>query len=161
MVTSRKLRLLSRLLTGTGVTCLAATPYVFWRLTRVQPITADTTPPAHAAATAPLPNVQKRDLAWYAPLWERDLKQPPIPPAEDAKPAPTPVRPAPSVLATFVQREESYAHLVGQAGEAELLAVDDSLDGYRLVAIEPGRVQLELGGDRFWVEMPKPKGVEP
>ncbi|MCC7291865.1 MAG: hypothetical protein IT449_07380 [Phycisphaerales bacterium] len=101
------------------------------------------------------------DLAWYAPLWERDLKQPPVPVVEEAKPAPARARSAPSVLATFVHSDASYAHLIGQAGKAELLVVDDSLDGYRLVAIEPGRVQLERGHERFWIEMPKPRGVEP
>ncbi|MBE7455112.1 MAG: hypothetical protein HS102_07875 [Planctomycetia bacterium] len=161
MVSSRHLRLLSRLLTGAAVACLAAAPYVFWRLSRVPPLTVDASVPTDASTGEPASIPEHHDLTWYAPLWERDLKQPPLPPTEEAKPVPTPARPAPSVLATFVQSEESYAHLVGRAGEAELLAVDDSLDGYRLVAIEPGRVQLELGGERFWVEMPQPKGVEP
>lgn len=161
MVSSRHLRLLSRLLTGAAVACLAAAPYVVWRLSQAPPLTVDASVPTDASTGEPTSVPEQHDLAWYAPLWERDLKQPPFPPMEEAKPAPTPTRPTPSVLATFVQREESYAHLIGQAGKAHLLAVDDSLDGYRLVAIEPGRVQLELGGDRFWVEMPQPKGIEP
>lgn len=161
MVTARKLRRLSQLLTGTAVTCLVATPYVFWRLSRKHPLTVDASLPSNATVNTATHTPEKRDLAWYAPLWERDLKQPPVPPAEDVKPAPAPARSAPSVLATFVQREQSYAHLVGHAGKAEMLTVDDALDDYRVVAIEPGRVQLERGGQRFWVEMPKPKGVEP
>lgn len=161
MVTSRHMRYLSWLLTGAAAASGAAAPYVFWHLAHVQPLGVDASLPSTATVNTPTPTPQKRDLTWYAPLWERDLKQSPIPPADDVKPAPTPTRSAPSVLATFVQREQSYAHLVGQAGKAEMLTVDDALDGYRLVAIEPGRVQLEGGGQRFWIEMPQPKGIEP
>ncbi len=161
MVTARHMRYFSLLLTGAAAASGAAAPDLFRPLAHVPPLSVDASLPSKATVNTPTPSPQKRELAWYAPLWERDLKQPPVPPAEDVKPAPTPTRSAPSVLATFVQNEQSYAHLVGQAGKAEMLTVDDALDGYRLVAIEPGRVQLERGGQRFWVEMPRPKGVEP
>ena len=160
MVTSRQIRFLSRALVVVQVACLAAIPAVLWKLVRVAPLAVDASLPAPGAAEDVPAGIEKHALAWYAPLWERDLKQPPIPPAP-ASVTPAAPRAAPSVLATFVSREQPYAHLIGQAGKAELLTLDDVLDGFRLVAIEPGRVQLESGRERVWIEMPKPKGLEP
>jgi hypothetical protein len=98
-------------------------------------------------------------LDWYAPLWERDLKQPPIPPS----PAPpsvvaVPVELAPTLLATFVETGACYAHFSDRNGRVELKSVDEDVGGYRVSAIEPGRVRLVSGERELWLEVPpKPR----
>ncbi len=99
------------------------------------------------------------ELQWYAPLWERDLKQPPLPPtvaepSEESKPAPGPI---PALLATFVEPRASYAHLIDSQGKVHLKTIDDVLDHFRVLAIEPGRVRLQNGDGIVWVAMPEPK----
>lgn len=98
------------------------------------------------------------ELAWYAPLWKRDLKQPPIPRkvVESTKEA-VPSGPLPTLLATFVEPSARYAHLIGHDGKAEMKKINDSIDRFVVLAIEPGRVQLQSGDGVVWVEMPEPK----
>lgn len=160
MVSTRRIRSLARLLLTVQIACLAGAPVAVWRLARVQQPPVDRSLPDRPVARTTSP-VEKHDLAWYAPLWQRDLRQPPIPPVQDGAPKPAPSRPMPSVLATFVDHDRPLAHLIGQAGKPELLSLNDTLDGFTLVAIEPGRVQLESGSERRWVEMPKPKAIDP
>ena len=100
-----------------------------------------------------------RALSWYSPLWERDLKQPPIPPViQQAKPqAPQPTGPAPVLIATFVEDGRQYTQLASPNGTTHMLEVGEEIDGLRVSRIEPGRVQLEDGSRRFWIELPQPE----
>ncbi len=107
-------------------------------------------------STEPIGAQETHALAWYAPLWERDLKQPPIPPLEPKK-EPNPAEsagPVPTLLATCVNSGESYAHLVDRRGRVVFKTVDESVDHFRLVEIEPGRVRLVDGARDVWLEMP-------
>jgi hypothetical protein len=108
----------------------------------------------HATAAAPIET--RRELAWYAPLWERDLRQPPIPPA----PAPEPTQPvtpseAPRLVATFVDERSRFAHLMDRDGKLLFKEINDEIGGYRVAAIEPGRVELATGTRTLWIEVPK------
>ena len=97
------------------------------------------------------------DLEWYAPLWQRDLKQPPVP-TEEASPtdrSTEPNAPVPALLATFVDASESYAHLRDNTGRVQLKAVADTIDRYRVDSIQPGRVRLSDGTRTVWVQLPK------
>jgi hypothetical protein len=99
------------------------------------------------------------DLAWYAPLWQRDLKQPPIPRAVEEQPAarePDP-GPLPALVATLIEPNARFAHLRDQSGKAQLKGLGDAIDRFRIKAIEPGRVQLQDGDRLVWVQIPKRK----
>lgn len=99
-----------------------------------------------------------RELAWYAPLWERDLRQPPIPPAPVPEPtAPVVPSEAPRLVATFVDERQRFAHLIDRDGKLLFKEINDEVAGYRVAAIEPGRVELEAGTRTMWIEVPKRK----
>lgn len=103
-----------------------------------------------------IPTETGRELAWYAPLWERDLRQPPIPPAP--VPEPTPViipSEAPRLVATFVDEQKRFAHLMDRDGKLLFKEINDEVAGYRVASIEPGRVELAAGTRTVWIEVPK------
>ncbi|MBN1510668.1 MAG: hypothetical protein JXB13_01515 [Phycisphaerae bacterium] len=114
--------------------------------------TTDPGQDANAADLAPLQS--------FAVLWQRDLQQPPIPPApapavaEPAKPPP----PLPRLLGTFLVDTRARAHLVGQAGKPRMVGPGDVLDAYVVMAIEPGRVQLKNADRVAWIEVTPPRG---
>jgi hypothetical protein len=97
-------------------------------------------------------------LAWYAPLWERDLRQPPIPPVADPRKEP-PVEsiPLPILLATLVEPQGRYAHFQGRSGKPEMKGLHETIDRFRIQAIEPGRVQLQDQDALVWVAIPNSK----
>lgn len=137
---------------------LAAIPVLpvwFW-WTWPQPPSASALIVEIVATASPLPATH--ELAWYAPLWERDLKQPPIPPV-----APPPVAPSapiqlPILLATLVESQGRYAHFQGRSGLAEMKGLNETIDRFKVRAIEPGRVQLEGDSGLVWVQIPKAAG---
>lgn len=98
------------------------------------------------------------ELAWYAPLWERDLKQPPIPPAAPPQAAPSAPIQLPVLLATLVEPQGRYAHFQGRSGAAEMKGLNETIDRFKVRAIEPGRVQLESDAGLVWVQIPKSGG---
>ena len=163
MVTSFQLRaicLTLRFLRGALVLALPASIGLLWiTIPQAPDLSFEkgeqqmTDPPKHPGA---------HDLAWYAPLWERDLKQPPIPPAvteppverqEDSGPVPT-------LLATLVEPDARYAHLRDPAGRVRLKQIDEAIGRFRVAAIEPGRVKLDDGRREVWIEVPKRKGQQ-
>jgi hypothetical protein len=96
------------------------------------------------------------ELGWYAPMWERNLKQPPVPRNVETSPQPQqPPSPLPALVATLVEPKGSYAHF-SAGGRLELKGVNETVAGYRIVSIEPGRVQLEQDQRLVWLELPKP-----
>ncbi|MCP4589437.1 MAG: hypothetical protein GY842_01705 [bacterium] len=109
-----------------------------------------------AAAAAP-----PRTLDGYASIWERDLRQPPIPPAPQSQKKPKakakPPPPLPALLGTFVEPETSWAHFRTRSGRERILRPGAVIDRYTVVSIEPGRVRLQSGEDYHWVDVPKPK----
>ncbi len=98
-----------------------------------------------------------RPLAGYAPIWQRDLRQPPIPPVvqADAPPPETPPPPLPRLLGTFVEPQERWAYFLTLDGHTRTYQTDESVNGYRIVAIEPGRAQLAAAGQVHWVTLPR------
>ena len=127
------------------------------------------TRPAITAADPPRPPTSKptaiaeessKPLEWYAVIWQRDLRQPPVPPKTDAEqqtPEPPPV-PLPKLLGTFVEQDDRWAHFVTDDGKTRICKLNDAIAAFRVLAIEPGRAQLANGADRHWVEVPKPDG---
>lgn len=98
----------------------------------------------------------EHELAWYSPLWTRNLKEPPIPKEiPQSAPTPEPPRNLPVLLATLVESEGRYAHFASPSGNPRLRSVDELIDDYRVLAIEPGRVQLQRSNKLVWVEIPK------
>ena len=118
------------------------------------------TPHVHAratdAASPPSATPTPKDLSWYAPLWERDLKSLP---AKPPTPAPTPQGPVPTLLATFVEPGARFVHLLDARGRLQFRAVGESVDRFVVAAVEPGRVQLQDDHERFWLEMPSPRSL--
>lgn len=111
-------------------------------------------------AGAPVPTgPQLLDLEAYRPLWQRDLRQPPIPP--EPKPAELPQRPPPPELprlvGTFIDAETAYGNFETRDGRLRVRSVEDEVAGYRVVAIEQRRAKLVLGAKEYWIELPRAK----
>ncbi|MEK6677213.1 MAG: hypothetical protein AABZ47_16365 [Planctomycetota bacterium] len=119
--------------------------------------------PAVAYDPTPIPGEQRtlnrcpRSLEFYAPLWERDLKQPPIPTTPTSPPAKPPQESIPALLATFVAPDGRYAHFSDANGRVEFKTVEDQIGGFRVAVIEPGRVRLTNDLQDVWLEVPKPR----
>jgi hypothetical protein len=156
MVTHRQVQSMARALQGVLLLLLLAIPLTGLHFWRAQPPAPDLN--SERAPDAAQTNATKttRPLTWYAPLWERDLKQPPIPPQVAlSAPETKPTRPTPTLIATFVERGIAFAHLRRADGKVELKGVSETIDGFLVAAIEPGRVLLENGESTIWVELPK------
>jgi len=107
----------------------------------------------------PIAEYPLKPVDWYAPIWQRDLRQPPIPPKLDKK-ANTPQAPPPSLprlLGTFVEPDTCWAHFLTSDGRMRVCKVNETIGTFRVVAVEPGRAQLALGADLHWVDVPRPK----
>lgn len=128
-------------------------------LTRPAVEVPETTPPADLDA-APVADDAPKPLDWYACIWQRDLRQPPIPPVADQQDqAPTqPAPPLPRLLGTFVEPGGRWACFLTSEGRTRTCKIDEVVSAYRITAIEPGRVQLARAGDTQWVELPRRPG---
>ncbi len=156
MVTAGQVRAIQRGLTVLRAGLVLALPLTIAVLWGSFPQRADLTTDPTPLASQPKAEPSARDLAWYAPLWQRDLKQPPIPPAPRRVAAPSKQRESlPVLLATLIQDDSCFAHFRNRRGEAQLRAVSELIDTYEVLAIEAGRVQLRRGDDSLWVELPK------
>lgn len=100
------------------------------------------------------------DLSWYAPLWQRDLKQLPVPQkkADQSTPRNVASPPVPQLLATFVDARASYAHFKDHNGQVQLRGIDEVIDRYRVSSIEPGKVRLHDNAGDVLVEIPRSQG---
>jgi len=164
MVSARHLRILETVLkVAQGLTVLGIV-LVCWTTAGRFAAPLRTPVAVQAAATSEQSNPRAErtmPLKWYAPIWQRDLRQPPIPPP--VKPALKPKKkskpppPLPRLLGTFVEDERRWAHFAGAGGKQRVLRTGAVIDRYTIVAIEPGRVQLQNADDLRWVEVPKPK----
>lgn len=124
-----------------------------------QSIDLPTVASIHADSEAPvLTGPQLLELSNYRPLWERDLRQPPIPP--EPKPAVAPTRPPPQELprlvGTFIDAETAYGHFETRDGRLRVRSLEDDLEGYQVAAVEQGRAKLTLGAKEYWIEVPRP-----
>ena len=111
----------------------------------------------------PIAGHPSKPLGWYAPIWQRDLRQPPIPPPVETEPQTpqAPRRPLPRLLGTFVESDARWAHFATRDGRTRVCKVNESIEDFRVAAIEPGRAQLTHGGSMHWVEVPRPKSYGP
>lgn len=161
MVSAAALRRMSHMLRASEAMLIACIPVPVVAIALWPPLepTLDLELSAPAASQQSAPVV--RELAWYAPLWERDLAQPPIPLPAPAPTPPPPEGPKPALIATFVEANRGYAHLIGRDGQPRLLGLNDQIDGFLLAEVEPGRALLTRGDQEVWVEMPKPRGEVP
>lgn len=101
-----------------------------------------------------------KPLAWYEPLWTRDLRQPPIPPIEKPKPVatpkPVPMPTLPRLMGTFVEGETAWAHLLSPQVGVRVLQLNERIEDFEISAIEPGRVQLTWRDQTRWIEIKRP-----
>ncbi len=104
-----------------------------------------------------------KPLKWYEPLWNRDLRQPPIPPVTTPKPAatpkPIPMPRLPRLMGTFVEGDTAWAHLLSAEVGVRVLQLHQLIDDFKISAIEPGRVQLTWREQTRWLEIERPKSV--
>ncbi len=119
---------------------------------------ASTMPPTAEQVPA-VPDEPLRELAWFAPLWHRDLQQELFPPSQAAQESepPPPPKPLPVLLGTFIEADRQFAHLRNNAGRIQVLTVGDDVDGYAISAIERGSVMLLRGAATYRLELQQPK----
>ena len=98
-------------------------------------------------------------LSWYAPLWQRDLRQslqPQAPVVAQADPAIE----LPKLLGTFLEQDRVYAQLLTTDGRAKLYASGDAVGPFTLTVVESARVCLRQGTDEYWLKLPQPSPAE-
>lgn len=158
MVTIRPAEATLRALRVLRAVLVAAIPVVALLLLRSTPEPIQRAGGATSMQTEPAVVEERRGLDWYAPLWQRDLRQPPIPPAQPAPQRPAEGRePLPKLVTTFVERESRYAHFLDPQGKLRFCGLDERVGSFRVAAIEPGRARLVDGDFAVWIEMPKPE----
>jgi hypothetical protein len=163
MVSARAVRSMNRALRAVQWLLVLALVVVLWRVVGWErPSSAAAERRASGSTETVEPQSDPVDglppLSEYSPIWQRDLRQSPLPPeartAKDTAPPKPPV-PLPRLLGTFSEQADAWAHLVGHKGRSRILRTGDRITGYTLVTIEPGRVQLQNGSREYWVEVPK------
>ena len=100
-------------------------------------------------------------LATFAPLWQRDLRQPPIPPATpEPTPPSTPAPPRlPKLLGTFLDDEGRWAQLAGPRDRPRMARVNEKIGKFTVASIEPGRLELRYRSQSYWIEIERPAKV--
>ncbi|MCZ6654718.1 MAG: hypothetical protein O7D91_17040 [Planctomycetota bacterium] len=114
-----------------------------------------------AAAEEVTDHRRLQPLSWYAPLWQRDLRQ--SLQTQVQAPAVAQADPAielPKLLGTFLEQESVYAQLETADGRAKLYASGDAVGPFTLTVVESTRVCLRQGTDEYWLELPQPGGTE-
>lgn len=101
----------------------------------------------------------ERPLSWYAPLWERNLRQPLFEPTAATESAPAPPPELPLLVGTIVEPGRSFAHLRTRDGRTVVKPVRAIVESYEVMAIESGRVQLRHGNNDYWVCVPRPNAL--
>ena len=159
MVSGSRLRWMRPLFTGAqGVLALAAV-YLL-----VTTYTGETPQVVHADADAAAPETDHQPdtlqpLAWYAPFWQRDFRQPPIPASAELQQTAPPPRELPQLLGTFVESGQRYGHFHTAAGKTRVHPVGGVIDSCEIVAIESGRALLKRGSESYWIDVPRPRAI--
>ncbi len=162
MVSGRSIRTASLALSTAQVLLIAAVLALAWRMvTRPTPSSLNGEGPAAVTLASRDPAAPAADVAplsAYAAIWQRDLRQPPFPPAPRKPQAkPEPPTPLPTLLGTFREASRGWAHILAANGTGRVLGVGERIDAYTVIAIEPGRARLQRDGQTYWIETPKPK----
>ena len=168
MVSTSRIKILTRLLIGTQwmLGCIVA--LAIFRL--VIPSTVPANPSEIQTLSSAITNPTDTDsyrelkpLSSYSPLWNRNLRQSPLPPTI----AETTTKQnqlqlqqlLPVLMGTFVEGTGGWAHLASPRNRLIVAKQNDVVDGYELVSIEPGKVQLQYGTDSFWLEIKQPESL--
>jgi hypothetical protein len=118
------------------------------------------TDPANAQVPPATPENMIYGLSFYQPLWQRDLRQPPIPPSPPAPleaPPPPPPLELPRLVGTFVEAGAAYGHFEMRDGRTRIQSLDSKLEGYDVAAIQDGKAKLTHGSNEYWLEVPRHK----
>lgn len=100
-----------------------------------------------------------RPLSGYAPLWDRDLRQPLFESTATVEPAPAAPPELPVLVGTIVEPGRRFAHLRTPDGRTLVRPVNARIESYEVMAIESGRVQLRHGSDAYWISVPRPEAA--
>lgn len=158
MVSLRSTRSLPTLLIGVQAALLLGTAWAAYRLLVPPPVavTAPLFPPV--ASTQPAPAIEDRSLSWYAPIWQRDLRRPPVDPVvERAAPKRQPRKPEPlrlSLLGTVVEPDARYAVFRDGQGHIVVKRCRDEIDKFTIARIDRGRAELTRGDRTVVVKVP-------
>ena len=104
--------------------------------------------------------VQTKPLSWYAPVWTRDLRQPPFEPrpikevVKPKKPAP-PAPPSVRLLGTVVEANKRFGLFVDSKNKLLVCRPNDTIDGYMVMAIERGKAEIKNQQRSAWLKMPE------
>ena len=115
------------------------------------------TGPEQVAATRPTTEVNEHPLAWYAPLWQRDLRQPPVPPAarkptRRRTPKPEPLRL--TLLGTVIELDARYAVFRNGQGRMVVKRIRERIDEFTIARIDRGLAELTRGPRTVIVKVP-------
>lgn len=155
MVSNAQLRWIRRILTITqGALALAAVSLLLAAVLTTEPQmkVADTVAEEAADESA---SYTSHPLSWYAPLWQRDFRQSPVPSDVTERPEATPPSELPRLLGTFVEPDRQFAHFRTESGKTCVRTINGTVDAYRVVAIQTGRAQLRHGAESYWIEAPR------
>ncbi len=161
MVAAGRTKWVQRGLTAAQYVLLLAVGLAAWRLVAppAVPSAVHTAKPAVTTRTADAS--EAHPLSWYAPIWERDLRRPPVDPVADTKrkakkPKPKPLRLA--LLGTVIEPADRYAVFRKEDGHIVVKRVRDDVDRFTIAGIDRGRAELVRGERRVNITVP---GYEP
>ena len=146
------------LLASQGALALAIA-WAAYRVVIVPELTVSIRPVDSTPTSQPVPLVDAHPLAWYAPIWQRDLRQPPVDPAPKAappkrkpKPKPEPVRV--TLLGTIVERDQRYGVFRNEQGHIVVKRLRDEIDRFTIARIDRGRAELVRGSRIVRITVP-------
>ena len=99
-------------------------------------------------------------LSDLSTIWKRDLRQRLIEPKAAPKPKPKPPPPPPppvnlpKLLATFVERGQSWGLFVNKSGQQRVRAAGGQIDDFAIESVTPGGARLSRKGKSFAVTAP-------
>ena len=146
------------LLTSQGVLALAIA-WAAYRVVVVPELTLSSHPVESAPTSQPVQSADVRSLTWYAPIWQRDLRQPPVDPAPKAappkrkqKPRPEPVRV--TLLGTIVERDQRFGVFRDEQGHIVVKRLQDQIDQFTIARIDRGHAELVRGSRIVRITVP-------
>lgn len=153
------------LLASQGVLALAIA-WAAYRLVVMPELTMPNRPVASTPTSQPVPLADAHPLAWYAPIWQRDLRQPPVDPAPKAAPRkrkrmpkPEPVRV--TLLGTIVERDQRFGVFRNEQGVIVVKRLQDEIDQFTIARIDRGRAELVRGSRTVRITVPGYEAIGP